>query len=626
MDEKARGVNGWLFAAYVVCSLAVVFYVPYLVPQAASTSDSYLFGYNNRAGIVLLLALVAVGAIWTRGLNLEVRAKGASPPVTRKTFLVVLSLVLLGCLAMDGLGGGFGGFGESSYGIDRTWLLSQGRIPYVDFEWPFGAGLLYGPLLLHRLLPVGLVQAYYVFWIVNCLVGIWLLYKVINMVDYPSERKNTIFLLLCGATGCLAVFLMAARYSPVRYAGPLFSILVVDKVLKGSGAGARMYGALLAVAFTAILFLISPEIAIAHAFACACLFLLSSAKRSVGALLGFAGLVLALGMVGWAALRLHLLDTMRASGSGADSFPICPAPGILLFFAAIFVCACYVVRRFRVGGVEDNSIGLIAFSIPMVAAALGRCDPSHLALNGEAIFLTSMLYVSHYRVAWKWYKAAFVVFMILLPAVGWAMGLMSLVERVSVDRIGERGQEARISREIIAARLKVDAVLHRGRHKATLEGMVAEAPALAAGARNADLAASLYPSWQGRFLAPFGYRPNGYGSDLSGRVDYGRFEGFENANTAAAIQEKLAEIRDHPEEALLLPDHFESLCQIDVAAERHEISSWFDFPYFGKAVHPESLRRPVCEDIVAQYQLEVAPGKENYEYGLWVVRGAEAAR
>jgi len=75
----------------------------------------------------------------------------------------------------------------------------------VDFEWPFGAGLLYGPLLLHRLLPVGLVQAYYVFWIVNCLLGIWLLYKVINMVDYPSERKNTGFSSVVrrdGVSGC----------------------------------------------------------------------------------------------------------------------------------------------------------------------------------------------------------------------------------------------------------------------------------------------------------------------------------------------------------------------------------------------------------------------------------------
>lgn len=626
MDEKARGVDGRLLAAYVVCSLAVVFYAPYLIPQAPSTSDSYLFGYNNRAGVVLLLVLAAIGAIWTRGLNLELRAKGDSPPVTRKAFFVVLILVLLGCLTMDGLGGRFGGFGESSYGIDRTWLLSQGKIPYVDFEWPFGAGLLYGPLLLHRLLPMGLVQAYYLFWILNCLLGIWLLYKVINMVDYPTESKNTIFLLFCGATGCPAVFLMAARYSPVRYAGPLFLILVVDKVLKGRGAGARMYGALLAVAFTAVLFLISPEIAMAHAFACACVFLLSSPKRSGGSLLAFAGLLAALGIAMGAALRLHLLDTMRASGSGADSFPICFAPGILLFFASIFVCACYVVRRFMSAGVEDNTIGPIAFSIPMVAAALGRCDPSHLVLNGEAIFLTSMFYVSHYRVAWKWYKVGFVVFMILLPAVGWAMGFLSLVERASVDRVGESGSAARISRLFIASRLKLDDVLHRRAHKAKLEAMVAGAPDLAAAAEKADFAASLYPSWQGRFLAPFGYRPNGYGSDLSGRVDYGRFEGFENANTVAAIEEKLAEIRDHPEEALLLPDHFESLCQIDVAAERHEITSWFDFPYFGKAVHAESLRRPVCEDIVAQYQLEVSPGKENYGYGLWVLKPVEASR
>ncbi|MGB9032634.1 MAG: hypothetical protein WCC27_21090 [Acidobacteriaceae bacterium] len=611
-----------LLAAYVVCSLAVVFYVPYWVPQAASTSDSYVFGYNNRVGTVLALVLVAAGALWTRGWRVQPRAQDASPAVSRKTLLVVLALVLLGCLAMEMLAGRFGGYAESSYGIDRTWLLSQGKIPYVDFEWPFGAGLLYGPLLLGRWLRIGVAQGYYVFWILNCLAGIWLLYAVVNRVNYPTAAKKAIFLLLSGATGGLAVVLMAARYSPVRYAGPLYSILVVDRVLKGNGARARLYGALLSVGLTAALFLISPEIAISHGFACACLFALYSARRKGRWLAGFAELVLALGVVGWAALRLHVLDTLRASGSGADSFPIYFAPGILLYFAALFVCACAAVRRWRAGGAEDNSMGLIAFSIPMAAAALGRCDPAHLVLNGESVFLVSLFYVSRHRVAWKWYKAAFVVFLIALPAAGWAMGVLSVVERVSVDGMGGSGYEGRMSGRFIALRLKVDAMLDRRTHEAKLEAMVADAGNLAAADRRSDFAGRLYPSWQGKFLAPFGYRPNGYGSDLSGRVDYGRFEGFENANTVAAIGEKLGEIREHPEEALLLPEDFESLCEVDVGAERREMTSWFDAPYLGKAVHTVSLRRPVCAEIPGRYRMEVGPGEENYGYGLWVVRGA----
>jgi hypothetical protein len=108
-------------------------------------------------------------------------------------------------------------------------------------------------------------------------------------------------------------------------------------------------------------------------------------------------------------------------------------------------------------------------------------------------------------------------------------------------------------------------------------------------------------------------------------VDYGRYEGFENANTVEAIQEKLAEIKNHPEKALLLPDHFEESCRIDVRAERLEISVLFAFPYPGRAVHTESVRKPICDYISAQYELEQAPTPENFEYGLWVAKPREGA-
>ena len=131
---------------------------------------------------------------------------------------------------------------------------------------------------------------------------------------------------------------------------------------------------------------------------------------------------------------------------------------------------------------------------------------------------------------------------------------------------------------------------------------------------------SLYPSWHGTFLAPFGYQPNGVGTYLSNQVDYGNFEGFENANTVDAIHKKLAEIKDHPEIALLLPDNFESYCQNNLPAVRKGISVWLVFPYFGKAIHPESVRQPICDYIRAHYRLEEEPTPRNFGYGLWVAK------
>ena len=50
-------------AVYFALSLFAILYIPYFFPVPPSTSDSYIFGYNNRIGILLFLLCVAAGAI-----------------------------------------------------------------------------------------------------------------------------------------------------------------------------------------------------------------------------------------------------------------------------------------------------------------------------------------------------------------------------------------------------------------------------------------------------------------------------------------------------------------------------------------------------------------------------------
>jgi hypothetical protein len=619
-NQSAHTFNLRFFLCYVAVGLAAIFYLPSLVPLRPTASDSYLFGYNNRAAVVLLLMLVTIAAIWTKGLNLKLPASGASLPVPRKTLLISLVAVLAGCLAMYLLAGRFGGFGESSYEIDRAWLLSQSRIPYVDFEWPFGVALLYGPLLFSRLLSIGIVPAYYLFWALNCLLGTVLLFAVVNRIDYPTKSKKFIYLILF-CSWFLSILNMGTHYTLVRYTCPLYFILVVHRIIKGAGAGSKAYGTLLAVAFTAVLLLISPETAIAYAFASICVFALAYSNWK-GVNLGiFAGLIAALGAVFLAAMKLHVLDTVRASGGGADSFPISFAPFMLLFFAAVFLCACYVYLRLTQRHIDDNTVGLVAFSIPMLAAALSRCDPGHVLMNGLGIFLASMFYASNHRTAWKWYRAVFVVVLILLSAISGTWFYLPSLARCGFNILSESNNGSQISRSLTyLGRIYIAEFANptkRAKWEKTLENAH-----LVGVPKTVDLS-SIYPSWHGTFLAPFGYKPNGFGTYLSNQVDYGHYEGFENANTVEAIHVKLTEIKRHPEKALLLPDHFESYCQINIPAERREISVLFAFPYLGRAVHTESVRQPICDYISAQYELGQGPTPENFEYGLWVAKSAK---
>ena len=187
--------------------------------------------------------------------------------------------------------------------------------------------------------------------------------------------------------------------------------------------------------------------------------------------------------------------------------------------------------------------------------------------------------------------------------------------------LSESNNSSQISRSLTYLGRKYIAYFASPAKRAKWEKMLENAQ-LAGIPKTADLS-SIYPSWHGTFLAPFGYKPNGFGTYLSNQVDYGHYEGLENANTVDAIHVKLTEIKSHPEKALLLPDHFESYCQVNISAERQEISILFAFPYLGKAVHPESVRQPICDYISAQYELEQVPTPENFEYGLWMARSAK---
>src|SRR5262249_11245542 len=115
------------------------------------------------------------------------------------------------------------------------------------------------------------------------------------------------------------------------------------------------------------------------------------------------------------AYRLGVLNTLLASGGGADSFPILLSLHIVLFFGAIVVCAFYLYRRLTEGLITDNTFALLLYSIPMLAPALGRCDPTHVFLNGLGIFISTLFYLSNSLKFWK-FCSLIVVFVFILSA------------------------------------------------------------------------------------------------------------------------------------------------------------------------------------------------------------------
>jgi hypothetical protein len=254
-SKPNRGSGNYL---YIFGLLAAVLYLPYFIPQHPAASDAYVFGYNNRAGLILLVSLCAAFAIWKKGFELSLLPAGSPERVSRRALGTCIGIQLAACLTMVLIMRPFGGFGESTYVIDRIWLLAQGKTPYVGFEWPFGPLFLWGPLWITHLLHCNVAGGYYLFWIAASLAGVTLLAATINQLDYPSPHKTAIFALFFAAL-LPATLGMGTHYTWIRYITPVWCILVVHRAsVRRSKESGGMHVAMLAVCCAGLLLLISP--------------------------------------------------------------------------------------------------------------------------------------------------------------------------------------------------------------------------------------------------------------------------------------------------------------------------------------------------------------------------------
>ncbi len=137
----------------------------------------------------------------------------------------------------------------------------MGGTPYKDFEYPYGAIFLYGPRAL-MLLHLSAEDSYYVFWLLTLLVGVWLLARVIDLLECPGARKSEAFSLLC-LSALPAVLGAGINYTLFRFLPAAYLGLLVQRM---DARGQERNGAtamLTAVGSTMILLLVSPEVALA---------------------------------------------------------------------------------------------------------------------------------------------------------------------------------------------------------------------------------------------------------------------------------------------------------------------------------------------------------------------------
>jgi len=129
---------------------------------------------------------------------------------------------------------------------------------------------------------------------------------------------------------------------------------------------------------------------------------------------------------------------------------------------------------------------------------------------------------------------------------------------------------------------------------------------------------SFLAAWPGQYIAPFGYRPDGFGTYHSPRIEFGRFEDLIDVSTPHSVDEKVIEMQKNPERALILPYHADEYCRTNERAESHFLEVLLLFPHIGRIVHSDYAREPICRYMDDHYRMLVEPRPETFWYGIWV--------
>jgi hypothetical protein len=473
-------------------------------------------------------------------------------------------LVVDDCICVRGMQG----YAESKYFIDRVKMLAQGGRIYQDFEFAYGALFLYGPRILMGF-RLSVELSYFLFWLLCLAGGVWILALTLNMLDYPSERKVEIFHLLC-LFSLPVLVTTGLNYTLLRFIPASYFGLLVQRMDGRGGRRHRTLAMLLSVGFMAVLLTISPEMALAYGAGTLGYFAVFGEWdwRSAAA---YTGLLAADAVVVLGANRLNVFATLKAFSSGGYNFPILPAGHILFFFFACSLVAIFVAARLREGSRGDGMLMVVAVSAGTLFAALGRCNIEHVGFAAIGIFIVASVLASNVPRVWGAYKMAFLVFFVVINSV--------------------------------YTLFVVPAVLNH--RKALIHGA-------------ASIDRCPVPSDEKDTLwAPFGYGSSCVLGTHPFIVDTGYFWGLQNVWTPTAVNSKISEIRDRPEESLLLPKDFDAKCKNYPATERTVIRIQFVFPYRGTVKHQDNVVEPLCAYIDSHYRKTDVLGRESDEFAIW---------
>ena len=563
-----------LLGTIAVVGLALVYWLPTRFPPPIAWSDSYIFEYNNRIAEVLFIALAAT--VWltakARGLHWPQAAMRNRPLNTEmppRLLFTCLAVTALLCAFYGWLTYRGGGIGDGAYFLDRIHLMERGEVPYRDFEFVYGSFSLYASLFLGKIFACGSTAGFYILWVAETLLGVVLLWFAVRLLDLPAGGKRIVFLFFC-----LTAMLL----------GLSFAVTLLPHLDRSATLRSRLRVGGAALLSVILLLGISPEEGIA--FAVAVLLYLPVRRWALSRpwLPDFVLLAVVLFAVYRFVASRGVFGTMGRFGAGAFNLPIFPGLLSLFFFAAfLWVVAFHGSGRLRERAPSNLALVMI-YGFGMLPGALGRADGIHLLGYELPVIAVALLLCRVRPVLWR------------------AAVLNHLYARGSpTSRLG-----VRVDRYITT--------------KAARDfGAQAAAEKMAALRRAAEghglEPRDIFPGVSPVVMVPFQYTPNKLSDYQSPAIDEGYYMGLSNITVPSQIEEKVDEMRRHPERDLVVS--LDGLRQCDVLSDSaYAMRRLLLAPFVPEPRHSVSTFTPVCSYIRENYHWLDEPSNATYGYGV----------